>query len=399
MPRPKQADATTPSAPRRGAWLALLVVGVLLAPIAQADEIRRNGQAIQATATGVTDGALTYLTPAGTERSVPLDELEMLTLDSEPQFAEALASFLEEDYRRAQRAFGEIAERTDADWVRHLAWYYQVQSLDQRGEATDAGALFAEMARDGADASLLAKPPVASLEEANEDQRGRIQAEIVAVLEDAEGEVKDYLTTYLQAVVGDGEMPEVANPDTPGAGTPDGGAVEIDRTGSAVILPMPIWNLLEQEDAEERWSAVTLMTEGQYAEALEALEPWLNNPDDLPEKLYILGRLQLAQADASGDRDAYLDAGLSFMRIIVHYERLDSPLVAPAKLEVAYIHREIGRHDLYDNLLFNSNLSLLFDNDPDTYPEYYRRYYEILGEPLPSNEPDAELEEDPADDE
>lgn len=396
MPRPKQADATTPSAPRRGAWLALLVVGVLLAPIAQGDEIRRGGQPIQATATGVTDGALTYLTPAGTERSVPLADLEMLTLDSEPQFAEAMQSFLDEDYRRAQRSFGEIAERTDADWVRHLAWYFQLQALDQRGEATDAGALYAELARDGADASLLSIPPIASLSEANDDQRDRIQAEIVAVLEDAEGAVKDHLTTYLRAVVGEGEMPEVVSP---GTGTTEGGAAAIDRSGSAVILPVPIWGLLEREDADERWSAVTLMSEGKYAEALEALDPWLNNPDDLPEKLYILGRLQLALADASGDRDAYLDAGLSFMRVIVHYERLDSPLVAPAKLEVAYIHREIGRQDLYDNLLFNSNLSLLFDNDPETYPEYYRRYYEILGEPLPSNEPDEAVEEDPAQDE
>ena len=393
MTRLTHADPATPSAPRRVGWLVLLIAAVCFAPLAQGDEIQRNGQPIRATATGVTDGALTYLTPAGTQRSVPLGELELLKLDSEPQFAEAMLSFQAEDYRRAQRAFGEIAERTDADWVRHLAWYYQVHALDKRGEATDAGTLYAEMARDGADASLLAIPPVASLKEANEDQRGRIQAEIVAVMENAEGAVRDRLSAYLRVVVGDGEMPDIANPAAPNGGTES----QIDRTASAVILPNTIWSLLEREDAEQRWTVVTLMSEGKYTEALEALDPWLSNPQDMPEKLFILGRIQLAQADASGDRDAYLDAGLSFMRVIVHYERLDSPLVAPAKLEVAYIHRQIDRVDIYDKMLFDDNLSLLFDNDAQTYPQYYRRYYEILGEPLPSDEPEAELEEDAED--
>ena len=386
---PTQAPA--PSAPRRVWQLAWCLVAVLLAQPLLADEFQRNGQWIEGTVVGIVDGELNYRTPAGTQRQVPMDELQSLKLDSEPQFFEALELFNGEDYRRSQRMFGEIAERTDAAWVRHYAQFYQVQALDKRGEPTDAAEVYVEMAGDGADVYFLSIPPVASLEEANDDQRNRIREEVLAVMEDAEDAIRDQLATYLQAVVGDEAMPVIpgGGPDTPGS-TPG----QVDRTASAVILPTVVWAMLEDDDAEEKWSAIPLLSEGKYDEALEALEPWLNNPADMPVKLFILGRAQLALADASGDRDMYLDAGLSFMRIVVHYGQNSRAPVAPARLEVAYIHREIGRQDLYDKLLFDNNLSLSFDNDTETYPQYYRRYYEILGEPLPSDETEPDNEDD-----
>ncbi|MEM9864479.1 MAG: protein kinase, partial [Myxococcota bacterium] len=80
---------------------------------------------------------------------------------------------------------------------------------------------------------------------------------------------------------------------------------------------------------------------------LEAIKPWLSNPGDLPEKLFIKAVAELMLAEESKEKDAYLDAGLTFMRIVIHFERAGQshPLVAPARLEVGYIHKQIGRED------------------------------------------------------
>lgn len=371
---------------RFAACLAVAVFGLGVCGAASADEIMRNGQWQAATIIGVEDGQLVYRNNAGGQREVPLGQIESLRLDDDETFFEALEAFGEEDYRRAERMFEEIAEQARQDWVRQYAQYYLVQALDHRGEPTEAAEVFVALVRDGADPYFLAMPPVDSLAEANDDQRSRIREEVMDVIEDTEGQARARVQAYLLAVVGEEQMPDLG----PGTDAPETPSTR-DHSGSAVILPTVVWNLIDAEDADlDRWAAITLISEGKYEESIEALTPWLNNPADMPEKLFLLGRAQLAIAEASDDDGLYLDAGLTFMRIVVHYERLDSPLVAPARLEVAYIHRLIGREDLYEKILFNDNLVLSFADDPETYPQYYQRYYQIIGEPLPSETPDDE---------
>ena len=381
---PHQAAMSTPDGfrrwARRVAAVFVMVAVVLCVLPASADEIFRNGQSQPATILRIEDGELIYRAAAGGERSIPLGEIESLKLDDEEAYFEALEAFEAENYRKAQRMFGEIVEQTRLQWIRHFAQYYLVQSMDHRGDAIAAAQVYVELARDGADPFFLTAPPVLSLEEATDNQRTRIREEVLSVLDDTEGATREQLSAYLLAVVGEAAMPDIA-PVRPGTAA----ASDVDRSGSAVFLPSAIWELLEAEDFDaEKWACLTLLREGKYAESIEAIQPWLSNPSDMPEKLFILGRAQLALADASGDRDDYLDAGLSFMRIVVHYEKLPScTLIAPARLEVAYLHRMIDRSDLYEKLLFDSSLSLSFADDPETFPQYYQRYYEIIGEPLP----------------
>lgn len=391
MPQPPANDPSRRRAaqPVFGVILVVLLMLGITGP-AQADELRRGGQWLPATILRVEDGQLVYRPAAGGERTVPLGEVQSIKLDDEEAFFTALEAFAAEDYRAAARTFGEIAEQTRTDWVRDYARYYQVQALDQRGEPLDAAEVFVALARDGADPYFLSIPPTGSLDEANDNQRDRIRASVMDVITDAEGPTRVQLEAYLRAVVGEEQMPDL-NPDTPG--TPNGdNASAVDRGGSAVILPDHLWAFLEQDDADEleKWAALQLLSEGKYEESIDALAPWLTNPNDMPEKLFILGRAQLALAEETGEDEAYLDAGLTFMRVVVHYGsgRNPSALANPARLEVAYIHRAIGRDDIYEKLLFDQNLMLSFDNDPETFPEYYKRYYEIIGEPVPEPEAD-----------
>jgi hypothetical protein len=365
------------------------VLVLLPAAGAQADEIERNGQPLNVTIVGVDDGELVYRPAAGGERRIPLDEVGPLKLDTDPKFFDAYERFVAEDYRGAVDGFGEVIEESSAPWVRHYARFYLAQALDQRGEPTDAAEVYLAIARDGADPYFLSRPPVASLADANDAQRGRIRSEIMAVIEDTEGPARAALQGYLRQVVGDDQMPDIDPGPGPGPGTPGAGP---DRTASAVILPDEVWDLLDEDEAEERWAAVTLLIEGDPAGAVEAITPWLDNPSAMPQKLFILGRAQLAIAEATGERDDYLDAGLTFMRLIVHYKPGTTTLIAPARLEVALVHRAIGREDLYEKLLFDDGLSLSFADDPETYPQYYRRYYQIIDEPLPTPDDDAPQE-------
>ncbi|MEM9415235.1 MAG: hypothetical protein AAGA29_07150 [Planctomycetota bacterium] len=384
-----QMSMTHPTMFRRACGLLVaalaVVLGTAAALPASADEILRSGQWQSVTIVGVEGGELVYRNNAGGQRTIPLGQVEGLKLDDESDFFIAYEAFAGEDYRKAQRMFGEIVEQTRVDWIRHYAQYYLVQSLDQRGESVEAGTVYAAIARGGADPFFLSAPPMASLEEVSDDERSRIREEVVDVLGDTEGVTRERLQAYLLAVVGEDAMPDITPLETtPGAGT----AASQDRTQSAVILPVVLWEILEDEELDtEKWAGLLLLKEGKYEEAIEAITPWLENRGQMPQKLFVLGRAQLALADASGDRDDYLDAGLTFARIIVHFENLGTPLLAPARLELAYLHRVIGREDLYDKLLFESNLSLSFADDPETYPQYYQRYYQILGEPLPEDEP------------
>jgi hypothetical protein len=136
-----------------------------------------------------------------------------------------------------------------------------------------------------------------------------------------------------------------------------------------------------------------LLTKGEYQAAIDTNKKWLAAPGDLPEKLFITGRAQLALADATNDADLYRDAGLTFMRIVVHFsgQGRSHALVAPAELEVAYIHKQIGREDIYNRLLFGGDdgggVNLMID-DKEAYPQYRLRYYQIIGETPPADEDD-----------
>ena len=165
-------------------------------------------------------------------------------------------------------------------------------------------------------------------------------------------------------------------------------------------MPASAWALLEEEDAQARWACIDALVAGDPDAAIEAVLSQRVRAERMPHKLYLLARAQLMLAEASGvsgasgesggsgGRDAYLDAGLTFMRIVIHYADAELDLIPAARLEVAYIHRVIGREDLYQKLLFDSGLSLCFADDPETYPQYHRRYYEIIGEPLPGATPE-----------
>jgi len=362
---------------RRSILGALIGASLVAASTASADAMQR-GQLPRVegiTIIGVADGQLQYRAGASTV-TAQLSEINTLEIDNVPQFAVGQAAFNEGSMRNAQRAFEEVWSGSREQWARHYAGFYLVQIHDQRNEPVEAATIFATLAQENADLFFLSRPPTASIAQADQDQKQRIREQLQAVIRDADPARRAVLQNYLAQVMGESvEIPQVDAP--PGSGQPS--------ANSAVILPMSIWRLQERRNEAEKWAAIQLLADGEFQAAIDAIQPFLASRGDLPEKLYILGRAQLALADASHDRDMYRDAGLTFMRIVVHFNRDGQPhtLVAPARLEVAYIHRQIGRQDIYERMMgldgsAGVNLTI---NDEEAYPQYRLRYLQILGEP------------------
>lgn len=350
-----------------------------------ADSLQREGFPLidGVTLIGVKDGKLQYRTAAG-DREIDITEVASLSIDSVPEFSTGVAKLKAGELRSAQRSFENVWSGSRVDWIKHYAGFYLTQVYDQRGEAVDAAAIYSKLAADNADLYFLSKAPVASLAEADENAKKRIGEQIMAVIEDTEGERRRVLRAYHRQVVGeDAPLPPIDDP----AGQQEVQSNEL-IANSKVVLPADVWEML---DAKERfkgeWAAIKLLAKGDAPATLESIKESLNTTGDLPEKLFIRGVAQLMLADQSKDKDLYRDAGLTFMRIVIHFDRNGSahPLVAPAKLEVAYIHKQIGREDIYGKLLEEVYLAI---DDAEAYPQYRKRYYEIIGEEVPAEEDD-----------
>jgi len=331
---------------------------------------------------GVENGSLKFRAPAG-ERIVALEDIKELTIDSVPQFAAGKNALAAGQLRAAQKAFEEVWSQSRTDWIKHYAGYYLVQVYDARKLPVEASQAYATLASQKADMYFLSKPPIASLAEADESQKKRIADEVTAIVKQLPEAHRKVMENYLAAVTGGKvELPPDKATDL------NSGNAELNalKSKSKVILPNMIWSLVGRKgEPADKWESVRLLSAGEYEKALAEIKNKIETPGELPEKLFIMGKAQLALADAKNDPDLYRDAGLTFMRIVVHYSRGSSPhkLVVPAKLEVAYIHKQIGRTEIYDKLLEDVFLQI---DDDQTYPEYRLRYYQILGEEPPKPE-------------
>lgn len=365
------------------AGLLALCVAMFLTLPTSADSLQREGFPLidGVTLIGVKDGKLQYRTAAG-DREVDIAEVATLSIESVPEFAAGLTALKEGELRTAQRSFENVWSGTRVQWIKHYAGFYLTQVYDQRGEAVDAAAIYSKLAAESSDLFFLSKPPVASLAEADENQKTRIGEQIMAVVKSSKGEHRKLLRAYHRQVVGkDAALPDIDD----GAGKQEAENDSLVAT-SKVFLPQDVWKMLDRKgEPEGKWDAVKLLAGGDAEATLKAIKPWLSNPGDLPEKLFIRGIAQLMLADKTEDKDLYRDAGLTFMRIVIHFDRAGQAhaLVAPAKLEVAYIHKQIGREDIHDKLLEQVFLAI---DDKEKYPHYRKRYYQVIGEEVPVEE-------------
>lgn len=371
------------------AGLLAFCVALLVVLPGHADSLQREDFPLidGITLIGVEDGKLKYRTAAG-DREAELTDVADLSIESVPEFKAGLDAFKKGEMRTAQRSLENVWSGSRVEWIKHFAGFYLVQIYDKRGEPVDAAAIYSKLAAEGADLHFLSKAPTESLAEADENQKTRMGEQIMAVVRASEGEHRRLLRAFHQQIVGkDAALPAVND----AAGQRETEKNDA-RAKSKVFMPELVWKMLEKKERfDGEWDAIGLLAEGDAKAALKAIGPSLNTAGDLPEKLFVRGLAQMMLAEQSEDKDLYRDAGLTFMRIVIHFDRAGSahPLVAPARLEVAFIHKQIEREDIYNRILFGGDqgggVHLVID-DKKVYPEYRKRYYQIIGEEVPKDD-------------
>ncbi|MEM7577396.1 MAG: hypothetical protein AAF328_07950 [Planctomycetota bacterium] len=342
--------------------LTLLVTG----PPATADQISLNGIAVPGIEIiGVNEGQLIYLV-AGGERSAPLESVSNIRIDAHPTYTQAV-NFLEAGQARdAAGMLRNVLRNANQreGWLKQFASWRLVQALDQQGAGEETAAAFAALVGITPDPFFLADPPTQSLAGLEGDARQRAQARLERAQRGASEEARASITTMLAVL--SGEAAELSETDA--AAKEAAGVVNADRvTDSAVALPATLAN---SDDA-----AVDLLRDGRFADALIMVDSQLrNDPGRLQQRTFVKALAMLKLAEETNDRDAYLDAGLAFMRVVV-MSRETSAYLGPALLEAAVVHRAVGADELAD-ALFEEALLLIDEQDE---PDYYRRYTELTG--------------------
>lgn len=348
--------------------MALLAAGLLHVSAVFADDAKIDGFWVNNIVVDtITQGRLVY-SVQGQEIERPLEQLTGLKLQVYPDMVKA-ADLLEagkpaEALPLLRKVQGEARE----PWVKTWLKYQQVAANDAAGKPVDAVNLFIELAIDPAtEPTYVATPPLKSLVQASDDQRAQMAARVKDAADRARGEVaKASLQKIGTALATLGQMPADGQPIDPTT------MVELGAAPSQSVIAMPRRVIEDDKDP-----IAAFLREGKFEEALKEADDQLSKPTaTMSRLLYLKGLAQLYIADRNGDEKGYMDAGLSFMRV-VSYFRLSTQWAVPSYLELAYIHQRIGRPDVAARLLGSEGVGVQLD--PETDPELYERYRKIAG--------------------
>jgi tetratricopeptide (TPR) repeat protein len=319
---------------------------------------------------GVVEGQLIYLAPGGGEVNQPIDRVEGLRLGRYPAMAQAMTAIEANNHADAVRHLGAVRSAAREPWLQRLSSRLLMEAADRGGKAEPAVDAFIALATTpNIEEFYLANPPLASVEAADNAAKVSIKQKLATAQPrfPRQGAIADAAKALSDLVRDAGVQPAPGTTPATAPGTPVGPGPAANGTAppagrSAVVLPSYI-----EDDAITRH-----LRAGRFAEAAEAAAQALLISGDLSMKLYQHGLAKIGQADAATDDDAaqrlYKDAGLSLMRVVIHFPA--SRYKGPALVEAGYVHQKIGREDIARRLYQNADLAL---GDPEEEPAYFER--------------------------
>lgn len=317
---------------------------------------------------GFTEGQIVYFAPGGGEVNQPLDKLEGIKLGKYPAMGAASEAIEAGNDAEALKQLTALRGNAKEPWLQRYVNKLLMETADRAGRAdVAADAFIALVATPSLDPYYIANPPTASVGAADAKTRDAIRQRLdaVAARVPKQGEAQQAFAA-MQALVAAAPAPaatgDAAEPDRPPAapGTPGTAAAPpAGAATSAVVLP----SFIEDNDITK------LLRAGQFAEADAAVTAALQSAGDMSLKLYQHGMAKLGLADAAADDEAgqklYKDAGLSFMRVLVHFP--SSRYKGPAMVEAGYVHHKIGRDDQARKLYQGADLSLGDETEESAY--------------------------------
>ncbi|MCX5659348.1 MAG: hypothetical protein NTW19_06445 [Planctomycetota bacterium] len=379
-----------------------------------ADEVKLNGLWVPKVGDiKIVDGRVFYTAGSGAETDRPLEQLQGLKLDAYPDMT---AASLAMDAKREAEAVPlllKVQSSAREPWLRNWAKSQLVLALDRLGRPVEAVDLYIQMVKGGVEVGFLTRPPVKALSSATPEQRADLAKKIAAAQTGLSGptasnvkKLAEALTALglaapvaapgpapgatpatpkpatpatptptptptpatpaamnnAPAVAAPGPTPATPTPATPTPAAPTTPSVATPPPASgpgAVVLPKE----LREVDPPDPIAA--MLVAGQFQAAADAARAELatNKLDSIALRLYELGVAQMGLARAAGnDRKLLLDAGLSFMRVIVY--RGPSSYAGPSMIEAGLVHDMIGRPDIALRYYTKARLHVGEDEDP-----------------------------------
>ncbi len=350
----------------------------------------------------ITPDAILYASGTGQEVSRPLLELEGIKMSAYPALGQAddLLSQMQDGadntkvMRQAVKALNAVRATAKERWLAHWVGLRAMQLEQQLGDNVAAARSFLQLAQTDADLAYLKQPPVNAYQSANADERRQIidlYRGSLGRLSGAAKVVVGQVVTLLEKI--DAQSPPPTSPtDSPTASPSTPASPASQETAPATGTPKAAAStnvlapLVNAANAGQPEAAVLLpvgtpsndpvaklLREGKFDQARDMLNKTLNGSGArMSMRLYQLGVAQLAKAEDTKNESDYMDAGLSFARVLIYFPDTTA-WVGPSMAELAYIHQKIGQPakaaDLYDNAI-NS-----LDEEED--PAYFARVQQL----------------------
>ncbi|MEM6392029.1 MAG: hypothetical protein AAF797_04590 [Planctomycetota bacterium] len=322
---------------------------------------------------GIQNGELLYVGAAG-QQSTPLDQITRIELDPFPGYAAALDALDNNQPAAAIRALNPELQKAREPWARHLILAQLVRAHDAANQPVAAVNRYAQLLNMNPDPWFYNQAPANSVANAPANRHANLLTRLNNLKQRAPRAAHAAIDPLIASVspqperdrpllgvTGEDQNDNTPNPTTP---APSGAPATPGVPDSAVVLPAGL---------PEELKAVQALRSGDFDTALDLTQRMVNSPRDLARNLYLLGRAQLAKADASGNPDDYKAAGLTFMRVVAHYNRLRNGIVGASMAEVGYIHLKLGKPDIAQTL-FQAATPLLAEDEE---PAYFNRLAEL----------------------
>ncbi|MEM6553653.1 MAG: hypothetical protein AAF750_16165 [Planctomycetota bacterium] len=319
---------------------------------------------------GIENGNLLYIS-AGRQQSTPLDRVARIELDQFPGYAAAQDALDNNKPQQAIRAATPEVQKARDTWARQLILVTLVRAHDAANQPVAAVNRYTQLLNTNPDPWFYNQTPANSVANAPANRHANILTRLRTAKQRAPRAAHAAIDPLIAAVSPKPQTPadapannDPAGTPAPPTGTPDTPAPTGSVSDSAVVLPNGL---------PEDLKAVQALRAGDFDTALDLTQRMVNSPRDLARNLYLLGRAQLAKADASGNPDDYKTAGLTFMRVIAHYNRLRNGIVGASLAEVGYIHIKLDKPDIAQTL-FQAATPLLAEDEE---PAYFNRLSEL----------------------
>ncbi len=369
---------------RRIELRAVCLAGAVLAAIgAGASAWAQDGDAVHlggfwiegVTVETIRHGQIEYETRGGTRVVRPLEAVGGLRLGRYPALSEAAEAQQRGDLAETIEKLRGVRQAAEQAWVRQYAGWRLWRALAERGEALGAIRVYAELAGEGAEPHYLTEPPLDATAMLDGEARAAALAALRAAATRADEVRRPFVTALLEAVdpgaSGARPRPAVGEAGAGELGASSGG--EGDDAGvSAEAIELPGGLLVASGVGAD--PVRELLSRGAWSQASAEVDRLLAEPGGLSRELYLKGLIALARAERHGDEALYKEAGLWFMRVVIHFPR--SAVVGPALVEAGYVHQRIGRPRIAASLFDEARAHV----DPKRHPQYHARLTALAGQ-------------------